>query len=154
KLVDFGIAKAVLNTVKTETGVLKGKVAYMAPEQARGGKPDRRTDLFTMGIVLWEAITGKRLFSGDPLTILNKLLHEEIPRLSSEVPSIDPRLDDVVARALAKQANERYQTAEEMRDALDAYLRASGEPVRQADLGRALTAVFGEVRASVKQQIQ
>ena len=63
KIVDFGIAKATLNTLRTETGVLKGKLTYMAPEQTQG-KADRRSDLFVLGIMLWEALSGRRLFRG------------------------------------------------------------------------------------------
>jgi serine/threonine-protein kinase len=79
KLVDFGVAKALTNNEKTETGALKGKVSYMAPEQAMG-TPDRRADLFSMGCVLWEFLTGQKLFDGEAVFVLNRLMNEPILR--------------------------------------------------------------------------
>ncbi len=152
KLVDFGIAKATLNTTRTETGILKGKVTYMAPEQA-GGNVDRRSDVFSLGICLWEALTGTRLFVGDAMRVLNKLLFEEIPRPSSVMPSLDPRLDAIVARALEKEPAARFQSAEEMKDALDAYVRATGDGIRKADIGKAVSTLFRSVHESVREQI-
>jgi serine/threonine-protein kinase len=152
KLVDFGIAKATFNSTRTETGVLKGKVNYMAPEQA-GGKVDRRSDLFSMGIVLWEALAGKRLFAGAPLAVLNKLVFEDVPRLSTLRPDIDPRLEAIVGRALSREPEQRFQSAEEMNEALQEYLRATGDPVRRADIGKAVGTMFQTVRESIKDQI-
>src|SRR6185437_8026107 len=81
KVVDFGIAKALNSSAETRTGVLKGKVAYMAPEQARGERCDRRADVFSVGVMLWEAATGRRLWKGVPdITILQRLLAGDIPR--------------------------------------------------------------------------
>jgi serine/threonine-protein kinase len=153
KLVDFGVAKASLNTVKTETGVLKGKVTYMSPEQARGTTTDRRSDLFAMGIILWEAVTGKRLFVGEALTILNKLINEPVPPPSSTDPSVPPALDAIIARALAMSPDDRFQTAEEMRNALEAYIRDTGPPISRRDLGEALTSMFGDAHAHVRERI-
>src|SRR6185369_10133796 len=99
KLVDFGIAKAALSTTETEVGVLKGKVAYMAPEQAMGGRIDQRADLFAMGIVLWELLARQRLMTGaSAANTLHKLMNEAIPRLSEAVPGIDPALEAIVTR--------------------------------------------------------
>ena len=153
KVVDFGVAKASLNTVRTETGVLKGKITYMSPEQARGAQTDRRSDLFAMGIILWEAVTGKRLFVGDPLQILHKLINDTVPAASLTEPAVHPTLDAIITRAVASSVNDRFQTAEEMRKALEAYIRETGEPIQREDLGAALTAMFGEAHARVREKI-
>lgn len=153
KLVDFGIAKAALNTTETETGVLKGKLAYMAPEQA-GGRPDQRSDLFSMGAVLWEIFADRKLFEGDAMRVLHRLVNDPIPRLSSIVPSIDPALDDLLAKALARSPDERFQTAEEMGEALDAFVEKSGERVSDTQLARMMKALFQDTRETLQKQIQ
>src|SRR5262249_62393703 len=85
KLVDFGVAKAATSTVKTRTGTLKGKISYMSPEQAKGASIDRRSDIFSLGIVLWEMITTQRLYRGEnDLQTLQLIIHEP-PRRPSEV---------------------------------------------------------------------
>ncbi len=155
KLVDFGIAKAVSSSTETAVGVLKGKVAYMSPEQAMSGPLDRRADLFAMGIVLWEMLTRKRLMDADsaPAT-LHRLLNLPVPRVSSVVPDIDPRLDDIVAKALEKNPDRRHATALEMREALEGWIAESGVVVRQEDIGRRVSALFKSVREDVAQQIR
>jgi serine/threonine-protein kinase len=155
KVVDFGIAKAALSRTQTEVGVLKGKVAYMSPEQALGEPLDRRSDLFAMGIVLWEALTRKRLFSSESAaSTLHRLLNTPIARVSTVVPQIDPRLDDVIDRALSRRAADRFQTAQEMRDALEACLEHTGEVARQEEAGRLISDLFKDVREDVKRQVQ
>lgn len=138
KLVDFGIAKAALSSTETEVGVLKGKVAYMSPEQAMGGRIDCRSDLFAMGIVLWELLARQRLMTGDnAANTLHKLMNEPIPRVAQAVPTIDPTLDMIVARALEKDPNLRFQSAVEMKDALEAWLAVSrGSRVRTTSVAR------------------
>src|SRR5262249_24409145 len=85
KLVDFGVAKAATSSVKTRTGTLKGKISYMSPEQAKGAQIDRRSDIFSLGIVLWEMITTQRLYRGEnDLQTLQLIIHEP-PRRPSEV---------------------------------------------------------------------
>src|SRR6476659_1558183 len=117
KVVDFGIAKAALSSTETEVGVLKGKVAYMSPEQAMGGRIDQRADLFAMGIVLWELIARQRLMTGDnAANTLHRLMNEPIPRLSAAVPGIDPNLEMIVMRALEKDPALRWQSGQEMRE--------------------------------------
>jgi serine/threonine protein kinase len=154
KLVDFGIAKARLSRTHTEVGVLKGKVAYMSPEQALGEPVDRRADLFSMGAVLWEMITGRRLFGADSATAtLHRLLNDPVPPPSAVGPC-DPQLEAIVVKALAKAAGDRFRSAAEMRDALEGWLQARGHVVRQADIGQLLGDAFREVRAQVQRQIQ
>ncbi|WP_437994788.1 bifunctional serine/threonine-protein kinase/ABC transporter substrate-binding protein [Sorangium sp. So ce185] len=156
KLLDFGIAKASINTDLTETGKLKGKTSYMAPEQAADSAGiDRRADVFVAGIVLWELLTRERLFGGDAVSALWKLAAvDEIQRPSLVHPDIPPALDAIVARALERDPAKRYATAQEMRAALEDYLRGSGEDVRSDEIGARMLAVFAERRASMQRQIK
>jgi eukaryotic-like serine/threonine-protein kinase len=155
KLVDFGIAKAALSSTETEVGVLKGKVAYMSPEQAMGGRIDCRSDLFAMGIVLWELLARQRLMTGDnAANTLHKLMNEAIPRVAQAVPTIDPTLDMIVGRALEKDPNRRFQSATEMKDALEAWLSVQPRVARQDDVGRKMQGLFVQIREEVHRQIQ
>ncbi len=155
KLVDFGIAKAVLSSTETEVGVLKGKVAYMSPEQAVGGKIDRRADIFAMGIILWELLTRQRLMTGDSAaSTLHRVLNAPIPAVSTVREDIDPELEAIVAKALEKDVRYRFQTAQEMRDALDAFLNSAGKNTRQDEIGRKVSSMFQKVREDVQRQIQ
>ncbi len=155
KLVDFGIAKAALSSTETEVGVLKGKIAYMSPEQATGGPIDRRADLFAMGIVLWELLAEQRLMSGEnAANTLHKLMNEPIARLSTVVPSIDRTLEAIVTKSLAKDPDFRFQSAAEMRDALEDWLRTKGRPLRQDEVGRIMQRLFAEVRADVRREVR
>src|SRR5262249_22379626 len=112
KLPDFGIAEAVLNATRTATGVLKGKWRYMAPEQAASQILDRRADIFSFGVVLWEALARRTLFTGDPLTLLQRLPTIAIPRLRDVRPEISPGFEAIVHRALARDPEGRYPNAE------------------------------------------
>ena len=155
KLVDFGIAKAALSSTETEVGVLKGKVAYMSPEQAMGGRIDQRADLFAMGIVLWELLARQRLMTGESAAnTLHKLMNEPIPRLSKALPNVDPVLEAIVMRSLEKDPQYRFQSAGEMRDALEDWLRANPRQTRQEDVSRKMLALFGTVREEVQRQVQ
>ena len=155
KLVDFGIAKAALSSTDTEVGVLKGKVAYMSPEQAMGIQLDRRADLFSMGIVLWELLARKRLMQGDSAaSTLHCILNSPVPLVSSVLPRIDPELDSIVAKALDKDPDKRFQSALAMREALETWIRRTGQSVRQDEIGLRVSTMFEKVRADVTRQIQ
>jgi serine/threonine-protein kinase len=121
KVVDFGIAKAKARSQKqTERGMLKGKLGYMAPEQVHMETVDRRTDVFAVGVVLWELLTGRRLFSGEsPHSVLEKLMQAPIEPPSKVVPGLPPGVDDVVMAALARSPDERFDNARAMAQALD-----------------------------------
>lgn len=120
RLIDFGIAKASQRATHTVTGSLKGKYAYMSPEQATGKEIDRRTDVFAAGVVLYEALVGDRLFHADSqFEIVQKILEGDIPAPSTIAPEITPALDAVVAKALARNKEERYETAADFLEALE-----------------------------------
>jgi serine/threonine protein kinase len=120
RLTDFGIAKAEVNVSTTRHGQLKGKLSYMAPEQATHGKVEQRSDLFSMGIVLWEALTQKRLFRGKTnAETLHKVLISEAPPPSAVRRDLAP-FDKVLAKALAKPIEDRFQSAQEMIEAIEA----------------------------------
>jgi serine/threonine-protein kinase len=125
RITDFGIARAASRLAVTRTGQLKGKVAYMAPEQARSEKIDRRADVFAMGICLWEMLAGRRLFKTEAEgETLNRLLYEPIPSIRSVVPEVPRELDEICARALTRDLEKRFATAAEFADALENAARA------------------------------
>jgi serine/threonine-protein kinase len=151
KVVDFGIAKALNSSSETRTGVLKGKVAYMAPEQARGERVDRRADLFSVGVMLWEAATGKRLWKGVPdITILQRLLSGEVPTPRSIKPDVPEKLEAIILKALSHQREDRYETAAELLFALEAYLEEAGERVHEREIGKLIVSNFEPDRAKIK----
>ena len=128
KLVDFGIAKAVGKASQTQAGILKGKFGYMSPEQVRGLPLDRRSDIFSVGIILYELLTGERLFLGDSdFATLEKVRSAEIPPPTSYNSEISSDLEQIVLRVLAKDLNERYQNAIDLHDDLQAYMYTAGE---------------------------
>jgi serine/threonine-protein kinase len=154
-VVDFGIAKADLRNTKTEIGVFKGKASYMAPEQIESDKVDRRCDCFSTGVVLWELLVGKRLMAaGSTPQTLFKLLNAPIPRVSDELPDVDPSLDDIVARALERDPKKRFQTAHEMRQALEDYLSTARPAVRSEDVANLTVELFRDVRERVDRRVQ
>jgi serine/threonine-protein kinase len=155
KVVDFGIAKAMNSSSETRTGVLKGKVAYMAPEQARGERVDRRADLFSVGILLWEAATGKRMWKGVPdIAILQRLLNGDIPTPSSVNPDVSEVLEAIILKCLATDREGRYDTATELQADIDSYLDAQDERVNVRDLSKLMTRHFDADRLKIKAIIE
>ncbi|MEP7126057.1 MAG: serine/threonine-protein kinase [Byssovorax sp.] len=155
KVVDFGIAKAMNSSSETRTGVLKGKVAYMAPEQARGERVDRRADLFSVGILLWEAATGKRLWKGVPdIAILQRLLNGDIPTPRSVNPDVPEVLEAIILKCLATDRDGRYDTATELQADIDSYLDAQDERVNVRDLSKLMTRHFDADRLKIKAIIE
>jgi serine/threonine-protein kinase len=127
RLVDFGIAKARNKIHHTDSGMVKGKPGYMAPEQVTAGELDRRTDVFAAGIVLWELLTGARLFRGEtPNAAVQKILKQEIVPPSQLVVEIPPDLDHIVLTALARNPEERFQNARAMALALTTVVPPAG----------------------------
>lgn len=120
RILDFGVAKAAMRLQTTREGTMKGKLAYMAPEQLRAEPLDRRADLFAAAVVHWEALSGRRLFAGDDVgELLGKVLNSKIPRCSEYSPAVTDELDEVVLRALSRERDQRYQTALEYAAAIE-----------------------------------
>lgn len=146
RIADFGLAKALAKSAVSRDGELRGKLAYMAPEQLLAMDITAQVDVFAAGVVLWEALTGERLFAGETdAETINLVLRREVPPPSSIVPGLPPALDAVVERALARDPAQRWADAHEMQLALEAALppahaRAVGEFVR-ASIGRPLRSV-------------
>ena len=115
KIVDFGIAKAARRSTLTQAGMIKGKVAYMSPEQASGQGVDYRSDIFSAGILLYEMVTGKQMFTGtDTLQILARVCRAEFEPPEMAQGGLPPQVYDILHRALKKDVNERYQSCGEM----------------------------------------
>ncbi len=144
KILDFGIAKALGGEGKeesgTQRGTLKGKFAYMAPEQTQGSDVDRRIDIFASGIVLHEILTGRRLFKGEnDMQTVERVRVCEVQPPSTQNPLCPPEMDAIILRALARDREERFQSAAEMADALDDIVHAARlQPTHIAHLMREL----------------
>ncbi|MGE0324461.1 MAG: serine/threonine-protein kinase [Polyangiaceae bacterium] len=119
-ILDFGIARASQRLTSTRVGQMKGKLAYMAPEQATGKEVDRRADVFAAGIVLWEALTGRRLFRGsNEVDTLTRLLNDRVPPLREIEPSVPEELEAAVMMALEREPDDRYPTCADFAEALE-----------------------------------
>jgi TonB family protein len=135
KLCDFGIAKAASKVSRTESGALKGKLPYMSPEQAWARPVDQRSDIYSLGSVLFEMLTGRKLFSGDSeLGVLEKVRAGEVVPPSTENSDVSPALDALVLKALAREPDGRYVTASEMLRDLEAVLRSYEPAPSSSDL--------------------
>jgi eukaryotic-like serine/threonine-protein kinase len=155
KVVDFGIAKAMNSSAETRLGVVKGKVAYMAPEQARGERVDRRADIFSAGVMLWEAATGRRLWKGIPdLTVLHRLINGDIPSPRSVDPEVTEGLEKIVMKALALRREDRYATATDLATAIEELLDAMGDKYSLREVGKLVTKHFEENRTKIKQIVE
>jgi serine/threonine-protein kinase len=155
KLLDFGIAKAESNVVETRTGVVKGKYAYIAPEQALAAPVDKRADLWSMGVVLWEMLTSRRLFkSVNELATLNETLRAEIHPPSKYNPAIPRELDEVVLRALRREVDKRYRSAHEFKDALEGWLATQPEPSDRKAIAALMKDRFGDILEQHKQRLK
>jgi serine/threonine protein kinase len=152
RLTDFGVAKAVGQASHTSTGVLKGKIGYMAPEQLRFEPVDRRGDLFALGVVGFEVLAGERLFRGEtPSEIARAVLRTEIPDLAEQRDDVPPALHELLLRMLASDPQKRPATAADIRRRLESILREwaleHGDP---RDIGEFLQQSFEEHRAQVE----
>lgn len=145
RITDFGIAKAAERSVNTATGLAKGKFRYMAPEQARGGALDRRVDVFAMGVVAWELLTGDRLFDGESdAEVLLAVTGGRYRRPTSVDATIPAELEAIVMKALAPEANERWPTALAFADALAAHGKAAGEVASPTEVARLVHEFCGD----------
>ena len=145
KVIDFGIAKAAGKAGKTQAGILKGKFGYMSPEQVLGMEIDRRSDVFGVGICLYELLTGERLFIAETdFATLEKVRNVDVMPPSTYNRKIPEELEQIVMRALARDREVRYQTAMELHDELQGFLYSSGSPAGRKELSAFMHRMFGE----------
>jgi serine/threonine protein kinase len=144
RVLDFGVAKAASRAHSTRDGKIKGKVAYMAPEQIQRLTVDRRADLYGVGVVLWEALAGRRLFTADDAVgIMHAVLHEPIPLLSTVAPGAPLALQRIVEKALSRRPEDRYASALEMADAIE----TAAPPALQRQVGAWVATMAAEALA-------
>jgi serine/threonine protein kinase len=154
RVLDFGVAKALGQSHTTREGQLKGKLAYMAPEQIEIGRVDRRTDVFAASVVLWEALTGRRLFKADgEAQVMNLVLKQVIAPPSAFAAGVSPELDAVVLRGLERDPSARFATAEQMADAIE----EAAPPTPQRKVAAWVRLLLGDklsARAKLVQEIE
>lgn len=145
KVLDFGIAKAEDRASKTQAGVLKGKFGYMSPEQVRGLPIDHRSDIFAVGVIFYEMVTGKRLFVGESdFSTLEKVRNAEVVPPSQINPDISPELERVIMKALAKERDERYQWASDFSEDLQQFLIMDGTVFTAKKMSNTLKETYAE----------
>jgi serine/threonine protein kinase len=133
KIVDFGLARMTQVDARTQTGTVMGTLHYMSPEQMRGEKVDGRTDIYATGTMAFELCSGRKPFDGDTISaIIVKVLQEPVPAMEAQWSRTFPEIEKIIARAMAKNAADRYQTAEDMRNALTAFLNSSRDRIASA----------------------
>lgn len=145
KLIDFGVAKARGRFAETRTGVVKGKVSYMSPEQCQGEELDRRSDVFALGILLHELTTNQRLFrEANEFLVLRRIIDEDAPRPSTRIENYPLALEGIVMRALARNLDDRYQNAQDLADALTAFVAENGLDASRESLAVYMQSQFSE----------
>jgi len=152
KLADFGLAKATSQLESTDPGVVKGKMSYLSPEAARGENVDHRADIFAVGILLYEMLTGKRLFYGDSdYQTVELVRNAKIPSISQQNPEVESEFEEICRKALARRVEDRFQTATDLQDALAHYLFSRGLKMIQRDIAEMVRACIddGGVQAPV-----
>lgn len=154
KVLDFGIAKAASRVVQTRTGVVKGKYIYMAPEQAQGKEVDRRADVFSLGVSLYESLTNVRPFAREnDLAVLNALLQGDFQPPALLRRDIPPELNEVVLKALALRPEDRYATAADFADAIEHSVKGKVPLATHKELAEYLRSQFGEERYAAKTRV-
>jgi serine/threonine-protein kinase len=145
RVVDFGIARARGRLVATRAGEVKGKISYLAPEQLLGGEVDRRADVWSLGVVLWEATLGKRLFRGENAAqTAHNVVDGPIAKPTKEEPGYPPELESIVMSALARDKGSRTSTTAELADALESFLYRGGRPAGTAQVSRYMKKHFDD----------
>jgi serine/threonine protein kinase len=149
KVADFGLAKARGRMVQTQAGVVKGKLAYMSPEQLRGDEIDHRVDVFGLGIVLFELLAGTRLFLGpSDMDTLRRVYEAKVPPMHALNPDVHPDLEAIARKALAKDREQRYATALDMHDDLQSFVYAHGALAGASAVRSYLREVFPDAAPS------
>ncbi len=152
KLLDFGVAKVAQSEEESRSDAVKGKFGYLSPEQCRAASVDGRSDVFALGVCLWEALTGARLYKrGSQFDTFRAILEEPPPSVRDVRPELPEELDRIVKRALAKNPSDRYASAGEMQEALEAWLTTRGAVVTAARLRRTMAELFAdEIRSGLR----
>jgi eukaryotic-like serine/threonine-protein kinase len=154
RLADFGIAKCALDTTRTATGALKGKVAYMAPEYILSGVVDPRGDVFALAVILWEALSHRRLFRGaNDVMTLKQIVETPAPPLSAAAPSLGTAFDAVIARALEKAPERRFERTQDFRIALEGAARQAGCLASEEEVGDLVRALAGASIEAMRTQV-
>jgi serine/threonine-protein kinase len=154
KVADFGLAKAGTQLSQTDPGVVKGKFSYLSPEAALGKEVDARADIFSLGIVLWEMLAGRRLFLGETDYATVKLIQQaNIPRLAPLNNQVDEAFEELLLKALTREPDDRYQTAQQFGDALTGYLFARQLKVTNYDIANLVNTAISEDVVPVKAEI-
>lgn len=152
KVIDFGIAKLGALGESTESGVIKGKLHYIAPEQIAGSTIDCRADVYSAGIMLWEMVTRSRLWRGvNEAVVMNRILSGNLPRLAERAPDVSPYLQELVDRATARDPSDRYPSAAEFQLDVDEYVASLSRHVRVRDVGSEVARLFADKRKERKQ---
>src|SRR4051812_33982048 len=155
KIVDFGIAKAKDRVDETRSGVIKGKFGYMSPEQANGESVDHRTDIFSTGIILFELLTGKRLFAAESdMATLRQIQDCVIPQPSRLNPKIPAELEKILLKALAKDIKLRYQNAGHFHRALLEFLNKHYPAYTAREAAELLSRTFAEEIVAEKRRFE
>src|SRR3984885_1883734 len=145
KIVDFGLAKANSQLEKSEPGIIKGKFSYLSPEAAMGQDVDARTDIFATGIILWELLTGQRLFMGETdFQTVKKVQQAQIPSAAAINPDVPPELERILAKSLTRDPEARYRTARELGEVLSKLMFKLGTPVSAFDIAQIVIAAMRE----------
>jgi serine/threonine-protein kinase len=145
KLVDFGVAKATMRSSETNAGTVKGKISYLSPEQCRGRATDRRSDLFALGIVMWELLAGERLFQRDTdYDSMDAIVKQSPPSLIARRPDVPVEVEAIVSKLLAKDPAERFQTAGELLEAIEGTAVQTSLSLSVASLARFMRELFGQ----------
>ena len=135
KIVDFGLAKATSQLQKSESGIIKGKFSYLSPEAAHGKEVDARTDVFAVGIILWEMLSGRRLFYGDTdFATVKQVQQAQVPSIGQINKDVPIDLERIIARSLAREPEKRYQTARDLGRDLISFLYKNGKAVSPYDI--------------------
>jgi serine/threonine-protein kinase len=155
RITDFGVARAASRLSSTRSGQLKGKLAYMAPEQARGGMIDRRADVFAVGTVLWEVLADKRLFKGEgEADTLNRVLFEPIPRLREIAPEVHPALETITMKTLERDPQKRFASAAVFSDELEKAARSIHALASVREVAEYVQKVMGQEIAQQREVVR
>jgi serine/threonine-protein kinase len=156
KILDFGIAKlATTARPETETGVIKGKLRYMPPEQITGEAIDRRADIYAVGVMLWEALAGEPIWKGlSDAQVMHQVLNGKVPSPRTVRPEVPERMEQICMKALSPEPDARHATAAELEAELDSALDELGSRVAQRSIGKAITELFAVERKQTSSLVE